>query len=76
MSCPSIGSYLKYQKLLGFGDSRAWKFSAFPGLTYLLTFLDIFVLLSPASASNQAEMLGSSEEAPPEGSVLDSGMPS
>ena len=30
MSCPSIGSYLKYQKLLGFGDSRAWKFSASP----------------------------------------------
>ena len=41
-------------------------------LYFYFTFLDIFVFLGPASASNQEEMLGSSEEAPPEGSVLDS----
>ena len=42
-------------------------------LLLTFTFLDIFVLLGPASASNQEEMLGSSEEPLPKGFVLDSG---
>ena len=43
------------------------------GSNFTLSFLDIFVLLGPASASNQEEMLGSSEEPLPKGFVLDSG---
>ena len=42
----------------------------------LLLFRDIFVLLSPGPRSDLEEILGSSEEALPEGFVLDSGMPS
>ena len=48
------------------------------GWAYLLTFtfLEIFVLLGPGPRSGLEEMLGSSEEALPEGFVLDSGVPS
>ena len=39
-------------------------------LTYF-TFLDIFVLLGPASRSNQEEMLGFPEECLPRGQIFD-----
>ena len=45
--------------LIGF---RFWRRTRCFTFTFTFTFLDIFVLLGPASASNQEEMLGSSEE--------------
>ena len=46
-------------------NSCTYRGTRVPTTLLTLLFLDIFVLLSPASASNQEEMLGSSEEALP-----------